>query len=51
MTPHITHNLNRCELTWSVHPAASMLIGIFFWGFNGFVKRQCRSGEMPWRSR
>ena len=35
ITPHITHN-NLLEITWSVVPLM-ILIGIFFWGFHGYV--------------
>ncbi|MDX2150960.1 MAG: cytochrome c oxidase subunit II [Bryobacteraceae bacterium] len=35
-TPYLTHN-TALELTWSVIPLF-LLIGIFFWGFFGFVE-------------
>lgn len=38
ITPHITHN-NTLEIAWSVIPLF-ILIGIFFWGFHGFVSAQ-----------
>lgn len=38
ITPHITHN-NTLEIAWSVGPLL-ILIGIFFWGFHGFVAAQ-----------
>ena len=38
ITPHITHN-NALEIAWSVIPLI-ILIGIFFWGFHGYVKAQ-----------
>ncbi len=38
ITPHITHN-QLLEITWSVLPLI-LLIGIFFWGFHGYVTAQ-----------
>ena len=38
ITPHITHN-NVLEIAWSVIPLL-ILMGIFFWGFHGYVKAQ-----------
>lgn len=38
LTPHITHN-QTLEITWSVLPLF-ILIGIFFWGFHGYVSAQ-----------
>jgi cytochrome c oxidase subunit II len=37
-TPHITHN-QTLEIVWSVVPLI-ILIGIFFWGFHGYVTAQ-----------
>jgi cytochrome c oxidase subunit 2 len=37
-TPHITHN-QTLEIVWSVVPLF-ILIGIFFWGFHGYVTAQ-----------
>jgi len=38
VTPHITHN-QRLEIVWSVVPLF-ILIGVFFWGFHGYVNAQ-----------
>jgi cytochrome c oxidase subunit II len=38
ITPHITHN-QTLEIVWSVVPLI-ILIGIFFWGFHGYVTAQ-----------
>jgi cytochrome c oxidase subunit 2 len=38
LTPHITHN-QVLEIAWSVGPLI-LLIGIFFWGFHGYVTAQ-----------
>jgi cytochrome c oxidase subunit II len=38
ITPHITHN-PTLEIVWSVLPLL-ILIGIFFWGFHGYVVAQ-----------
>ncbi|HYP05281.1 MAG TPA: cytochrome c oxidase subunit II, partial [Bryobacteraceae bacterium] len=38
VTPHITHN-QTLEIVWSVVPLI-ILIGIFFWGFHGYVTAQ-----------
>jgi cytochrome c oxidase subunit 2 len=38
ITPHITHN-QVLEIAWSVIPLI-ILIGIFFWGFHGYVVAQ-----------
>jgi cytochrome c oxidase subunit 2 len=38
ITPHITHN-QKLEIVWSVIPLM-IVIGIFFWGFRGFVDAQ-----------
>jgi cytochrome c oxidase subunit II len=38
ITPHITHH-QTLEIVWSVLPLL-ILIGIFFWGFHGYVKAQ-----------
>ena len=38
ITPHITHN-QKLEIAWSVIPLF-ILIGIFFWGFNGYMRAQ-----------
>jgi cytochrome c oxidase subunit 2 len=38
VTPHITHN-QTLEVVWSVVPLV-ILIGIFFWGFHGYVTAQ-----------
>ena len=38
ITPHITHN-QTLEIVWSVLPLL-ILIGIFFWGFHGYVVAQ-----------
>ncbi|HYI96918.1 MAG TPA: cytochrome c oxidase subunit II [Bryobacteraceae bacterium] len=38
ITPHITHN-QTLEIIWSVLPLF-ILIGIFFWGFHGYVVAQ-----------
>jgi cytochrome c oxidase subunit 2 len=38
ITPHITHN-QKLEVAWSVIPLI-ILIGIFFWGFHGFMRAQ-----------
>jgi cytochrome c oxidase subunit 2 len=38
VTPHITHN-QKLEIAWSVIPLF-ILIAIFFWGFNGYVRAQ-----------
>jgi cytochrome c oxidase subunit 2 len=38
ITPHITHN-QKLEIVWSVIPLI-IVIGIFFWGFRGFVDAQ-----------
>lgn len=38
ITPHITHN-QTLEIVWSVVPLF-ILIGIFFWGFHGYVTAQ-----------
>ncbi|MBX5496876.1 MAG: cytochrome c oxidase subunit II, partial [Bryobacteraceae bacterium] len=35
-TPYITHHTGL-ELVWSVIPLL-ILIGIFFWGFHGFIR-------------
>src|SRR5690606_26605011 len=35
VTPHITHH-NTLEVVWTVIPLI-ILLGIFFWGFHGFV--------------
>jgi len=36
VTPHITHN-QKLEIVWSVVPLL-ILIVIFFWGFNGYMR-------------
>jgi cytochrome c oxidase subunit 2 len=38
ITPHITHN-QKLEIAWSVVPLI-ILIGIFFWGFHGYMRAQ-----------
>ncbi|HYO80175.1 MAG TPA: cytochrome c oxidase subunit II [Bryobacteraceae bacterium] len=38
VTPHLTHN-QKLEIAWSVIPLI-ILIGIFFWGFHGYVAAQ-----------
>ena len=38
ITPHITHN-QKLEIVWSVIPLF-IVIGIFFWGFHGFMRAQ-----------
>jgi cytochrome c oxidase subunit 2 len=38
ITPHITHN-QKLEIVWSVVPLL-IVIGIFFWGFHGYVSAQ-----------
>lgn len=38
ITPHITHN-QKLEIAWSVIPLM-IVIGIFFWGFHGYVSAQ-----------
>ena len=43
ITPHITHN-NVLEITWTAIPLL-IVIGLFFWGFHGFMKAQIAPGE------
>jgi cytochrome c oxidase subunit 2 len=43
ITPHITHNFTL-EVTWSVLPLL-ILIGVFFWGFHGYMKASVAPGE------
>src|SRR6266536_1568387 len=43
VTPHITHNF-ALELTWSVLPLF-ILIGIFFWGFRGYLRANVPPGD------
>lgn len=38
ITPHITHN-DKLEIAWSVIPLL-IVIGIFFWGFHGYINAQ-----------
>lgn len=38
ITPHITHN-QKLEIAWSVIPLM-IVMGIFFWGFHGYVSAQ-----------
>ena len=42
-TPHITHHLGL-ELAWSVIPLV-ILIGIFFWGFHGYMRASVSPGS------
>jgi cytochrome c oxidase subunit 2 len=42
-TPHITHHLGL-ELTWSIIPLI-IVIGIFFWGLDGYMKFVVAPGE------
>ena len=42
-TPHITHNL-KLELAWSIIPLI-LVIGIFFWGFNGYMNATVSPGD------
>jgi len=42
-TPYITHHTGL-ELVWSVIPLL-ILIGIFFWGFHGFIKANVAPGD------
>jgi cytochrome c oxidase subunit 2 len=43
VTPHITHNF-FLEVTWSVLPLL-IVIGIFFWGFHGYLRANIAPGE------
>ena len=43
VTPHITHNFTL-EVIWSTLPLV-ILIGVFFWGFRGFVNANVAPGE------
>ena len=42
-TPHITHNLTL-ELVWSIVPLI-IVIGIFFWGFHGYMNATVSPGD------
>lgn len=42
-TPHITHHLGL-ELAWSLIPLM-ILIGIFFWGFHGYMRASVSPGN------
>ena len=42
-TPHITDHLGL-ELTWSIIPLI-IVIGVFFWGFNGYMKASVAPNE------
>ncbi len=42
-TPHITHNLTL-ELVWSIIPLI-IVIGIFFWGFHGYMNATVAPGD------
>ncbi len=42
-TPHITHNLTL-ELVWSIIPLM-LVIGIFFWGFHGYMNASVAPGD------
>jgi len=43
ITPHITHNF-VLEVTWTAIPLL-IVIGLFFWGFHGYMKAQVAPGE------
>lgn len=43
VTPHITHS-TKLELLWSIIPTI-FVIGIFFWGFRGFVRASLPPNE------
>jgi cytochrome c oxidase subunit II len=43
VTPHITHNF-KLEVIWSVLPLF-IVIGVFFWGFRGFMRANVAPGE------
>ncbi|MBI1899072.1 MAG: cytochrome c oxidase subunit II [Acidobacteria bacterium] len=43
ITPHITHNLGL-EVTWTTIPLV-LVMGLFFWGFYGFMRAQIAPGE------
>lgn len=43
ITPHITHNF-KLEVIWSVLPLF-LVIGIFFWGFRGWIRANVAPGE------
>ena len=49
ITPHITHN-QTLEIVWSVVPLF-ILIGVFFWGFHGYVERADRARRTRSKSR
>jgi cytochrome c oxidase subunit 2 len=42
-TPHITHNLTL-ELVWTIIPLI-IVIGIFFWGFHGYMNATVAPGD------
>jgi cytochrome c oxidase subunit 2 len=43
ITPHMTHNL-MIEIVWTVVPLL-IVIGLFFWGFHGFMVAQVAPAE------
>ena len=43
ITPHMTHN-NAIEIIWTVIPLL-IVIGLFFWGFHGFMTAQVAPAE------
>lgn len=43
VTPYITHHLGL-EVTWTIVPLI-IVIGIFFWGFNGYMQAFVAPGE------